>query len=295
MRKQSRGLLLDIIGCICWGVSGTFSQYLFDNHVVSVWWIAGIRALIAGIVILGAYKIFQHGALTSIWHHPHDGLVLLAFTFLGMLPWQVTYFLAIKYSNAPTATVLQFTGPVFIILTMSALKFSWPRRIDVISIVISMAGLILLVTNGRLTRLALAPLGVLWGVMTGVTQATYTLIPRKLLDKYNSELILGWAMLLGSFPLVPKIHFLPAYKLTPLVLIALAVIIFGGTIIGYLFYLISLKYLRPTVTGMLDCFEPLTATILSVIFLGTRMTWIEVIGALMILLTAFLQAIPEKR
>lgn len=294
MSNKSMGLTLDIIGCICWGVSGTFSQYLFENHVVSVWWIAGVRALIAGIVILSAYKIFEHGSLTSIWHNTHDWLTLLAFTFLGMLPWQVTYFLAIKYSNAPTATVLQFTGPVFIILAMAGIKFRWPRRIDVISIIISMTGLILMVTNGQLTKLALAPLGVFWGVMTGVTQATYTLIPGKLLHKYNSELILGWAMLLGSFPLVPQIHPLPMYKLTPIVLIALAVIIFGGTVIGYLFYLISLKYLRPTVTGMLDCFEPLTATILSVMFLGTRMTWIEVVGALMILLTAFLQAIPEK-
>ena len=295
MKGKNRGLLLDTIGCICWGVSGTFSQYLFANQIVSVWWIAGLRALVAGLVILGFYRLIFRGSVTRIWHYTHDWHVLIAFTFLGLLPWQLTYFLAIKYSNAPTATVLQFTGPVFIIIALAGIKKRWPRWLDVISIGVSMTGLVLMATDGHLDHLALAPLGIFWGLMTGVTQATYTLIPVKLLHKYDPEVILGWAMLFGSVPLLPQLHPLPLATLTPVVITALLVIIFGGTVVGYLFYLISLNYLRPTVTGMLDCFEPLTATILSVLFLGTRLTGPEIIGACLILLTVFLQAVPEPR
>lgn len=59
-------------------------------------------------------------------------------------------------------------------------------------------GTYLLVTQGRLTSLALAPAAVLWGVLAGVSQASYTLLPRQLLRRYDETQVVGWAMLIGG-------------------------------------------------------------------------------------------------
>ena len=62
---------------------------------------------------------------------------LIWFSYLGMLPSQLTYFLAINYKNAPTATVLQFLGPIFIIIYLALAQRTWPQRINIISISVS--------------------------------------------------------------------------------------------------------------------------------------------------------------
>nr|WP_252904420.1 EamA family transporter [Secundilactobacillus silagei] len=65
-----------------------------------------------------------------------------------MIPSQFSYFMAIKHGNAPTATILQFLGPIFIIIYVAIRHWRMPRRIDVISMLIALLGTYLLVTKG---------------------------------------------------------------------------------------------------------------------------------------------------
>lgn len=64
---------------------------------------------------------------------------------------------------------------------------------------------------------------------------------------------------------------------------------------SYTMFLQSIRYISPSVTGILSAFEPLVATLLAVTLLGTRMTPAAVVGSLLILLTTFLQAIPMQK
>lgn len=77
-------------------------------------------------------------------------------------------------------------------------------------------------------------------------------------------------------------------------IICIIFIITGGTMFSYLFYLQSLNYLTPATTGMLSAFEPLTATVLAVTVLNTKVSFAELMGALLILGITFLQALPPN-
>jgi Permeases of the drug/metabolite transporter (DMT) superfamily len=219
---------------------------------------------------------------------------LLCFGLLGMLPAQYTYFMAIKYGNAPTATVLQFLGPLFIILYLSLRQLKMPRRIDIVSIIMALLGTYLLVTHGKFNQLALSTPAILWGVGSGLSQASYTLLPRELLKNFDAKIVTGWSMLLGGivFSPIAKLNQVP--HLNMLSWVCIIFIIIGGTMFSYLFYLQSLNYLTATTTGMLSAFEPLTATILSVTILKTAVGGPEIIGALLILGITFMQALPPK-
>ena len=56
-------------------------------------------------------------------------------------------------------------------------------------------------------------------------------------------------------------------------------IIIFGTMLAYLFYLISLRFIQSSVTSMISSFEPLIATVLSFIFLQTVLGKWQIIGA----------------
>lgn len=293
--SRGRGFASVIIGTMFWGLSGAVAQFLFANLHVQPLWLVGVRLLGAGLLLLGYTAVRRGTGVFSIWRNRHDAFLLVVFAICGMMPSQLTYFLAVSYGNAATATVLQFLGPLFIIIYLALASRQWPRRVDVVSIVVALVGTYLLVTQGRLTSLALAPAAVLWGVLAGVSQASYTLLPRQLLRRYDETQVVGWAMLIGGVPLWPVLGVTGMPHLGWVGVAAIAFIIVFGTLFAYLLYLKSLAYIPASTTGMLSAFEPLTATVTTVLFLGTKLAGAEIVGGVLILLTTVLQALPARQ
>lgn len=291
--NKKRGITYAILGCLFWGASGTMAEFTFEHYAISPIWLVGVRLFFAGILLLLWYKAESRTSILEVWKVPKTGIGLAAFAFLGVVPSQLTYFMAIKHGNAPTATVLQFLGPIFIILFLAVSTRTAPRRIDVVSVIVALIGTFLLVTNGRLQTLSLSPTALMWGIGAGLGQASYTLLPRKLLQLYDTKLVVGWSMLIGSTLFLFFPQPLPALSL-PLIG-NISFIIAFGTMFAYLFYLSSLRDIAPTTTGMLSAFEPLTATILSLLFLGTLLSPAQLVGGCLIVSTIFLQALPLKR
>lgn len=295
MQKSRRvGLTEAITGCTLWGASGMVAQALLNQDQVPSTWLTGVRLFCAGLLLLVWYTLSKGDAVWAIWRQPKMAGQLFLFSFLGMVPSQLTYFLAIYYGNAPTATVLQFLSPLLIILYLAVLHQQWPRRVDVLSIGIALVGTYLLVTNGQLTRLALAPLALFWGLVAGASSAAYTLLPWQLLAQFDARLVVGWAMLIGSLPFGPTMVRTRLPQINGTVVGGVAFIVIAGTMLAYLLYLKSLKSLDPETTGMLSAFEPLTATFLTVTILGTPVTHFELIGGVCIMATALLQALPRR-
>lgn len=291
MTDKHKGLFFAITGTTLWGISGVVAQYLFSRQPIEPGWLVGMRLAVSGVllVIWGAVSNFHE--LISIWRDRHDWLLLIVFALFGMITSQFSYFMAIKYGNAPTATILQFLGPVFIIVFLALRYWRLPRQIDVISMLIALFGTYLLVTKGSFDSLRLAPTAVFWGLGAAISQALYTLIPIQLLKKYDAKIVTGWAMLLGSLVFLPHMILTPMPHLNVSGWVGVIFVATVGTMFAYLLYLKSLNYILPATTGMLSSFEPLTATFLSIVVLHTAFGLPEMLGGAMILATAFLQAL----
>ncbi len=294
-RGQGWGVFYAVLGTVFWGFSGAAVQYAFGSLNVQPLWLVGVRLLGAGLLLLGWFAVSDWRHFFDVWRRPRHAVQLVVFALLGMIPSQLTYFLSIHYGNAATATVLQFTGPLFIVLYFALAKRQWPRRVDGIAIILAVVGTVLVVTKGHLTGLALAPLAVFWGLLAGVSQASYTLLPRELLATFDARLVVGWAMLVGSVPFMPLLvqTGLPHFSLGGIATILFIVVV--GTMFAYLLYLKSLKYISATATGMLSACEPLTATVMTVLLLGTQVSFVEGIGGCLILATVFLQAMGGRQ
>lgn len=295
MKAQTKGILLAAGGASLWGGSGAAAQYLFSTSNITTSWLVAIRLLTAGILltIWSIYKKPQqiHNIITNRFNI----VILLMFSILGMMNSQLTYFLAVKYSNAPTATVIQYLQPVIIIIWLALAQHKWPRRIDNISITIALIGTFFLVTGGHINTLTLTPLALFWGIWCAFAAAFYTMLPRQLLQKFDALTVCGLAMLVSGIILIPILLTGPFPALTGWQWLLVIYIVIGGTMFSYTMFLQSIRYISPAATGILSAFEPLIATLLAVTLLGTRLTIVAVIGSLLILLTTFLQAIPVDR
>lgn len=295
MTRQMRGILLAAGGASLWGGSGAAAQYLFSQTSISTSWLVAVRLFFAGIVLTGISLLKARSQVRRIVTNKHHLIWLIAFALFGMLNSQLTYFLAVDYSNAPTATVIQYLQPVFIILWLSLTQRQWPRRIDCISIVVALVGTFLLVTGGHIGTLALTPAAIFWGVWCAVAAALYTLLPRPLLVQFDALAVCGIAMLFSGICMLPEmlLHHVPSLTVFDWSLVIYIVIF--GTMFSYTMFLQSMRYVNASVTGILSAFEPLVATFLAVTFLGTRLTGAAIIGSLLILLTTVLQSLPVER
>jgi drug/metabolite transporter (DMT)-like permease len=290
-----KGFLLAIGAAILWGVSGTFGQFLFQKRAVNVEWLITVRMLVTGIVLLLLAGIHKKNEIWQIWHHRKDSLALLLFSIFGVLAVQYTYFAAINYSNAATATVLQSTGPVLIAIYMSLNKRKFPSKVACLAILLAILGTFLLVTHGNFGSLSISPLALFFGLMSAVTLAFYTLQPIHLLNKYNAAIVIGWGMLLGGLVFcfvkppweVDGIWDIYTYSYT-------AFIVVFGTLIPFYAYLTAVKLIGGQKTSLLASAEPLSAALLAVLWLNTPFRETDWIGTFCIIGTIVLLGITKN-
>ncbi len=67
-------------------------------------------------------------------------------------------------------------------------------------------------------------------------------------------------------------------------IVLLVVIVLFGTVAPFLMFAHSLAYILPTTASLLDAFEPLAATIISVLFLNVQLTSYDLFGGALIIL-----------
>ena len=78
--------------------------------------------------------------MISIWTDRTSALRLIIFSVTGFLFCQLTYMKAISYSNSGTATILQYLGPVLIMIVSCFLARKLPKRKEVCAIIMALIG-----------------------------------------------------------------------------------------------------------------------------------------------------------
>ena len=252
--------------------------------------------LVAGFCLLCFSAFIEKSKPLTIWRNKRDAIQLLLFSITGMLAVQYTYFAAIKNSNAATATVLQCSGPIVIALYLAAKYRRLPARIELLAIALAVSGTFLLVTHGNLNSLAISGTALFFGLASAVTLAVYTLQPIALLSKYNASVVIGWGMLCGglAFSLVRAPWNVQGYWDWQTWMGTGFVVIFG-TLIAFYAYMTAVKLIGGQKSSLLASAEPLSATILAVLWLQTSFELVDCIGSICIVSTVFLLSYGGKK
>ncbi|MFK5234181.1 DMT family transporter, partial [Lactococcus lactis] len=171
-----------------------------------------------------------------------------------------------------------------------------PRRLDIIAIFLSLIGVFLLVTNGNIGELSFSASALVWGLLSALGVCAYTLIPCPLIKEHPPLSLVAWALLIGgviSNFLHPVTNLPKNFDQTDLLLVSLIVVV--GTLLAYSLYINSLKYTEPHIVGMLGMLEPVTAILISTLFLGVSFLGFQQLGIFVVFLSLFLINFPAKK
>lgn len=297
-KLSSQGLILGLTAAVCYGFIPLFTkelQHPSEGLALSSATILFYRFGIASIVIAGI-MLFQRISFRITFPE------FLRLTLLAFLSDGAALFLIAGYSYMPSgvATTLHFMYPVFTALTMM-LFFHEPRRMStVLAITMAVAGLFVLSWTGQ-GEVAL--LGVVLEIISALCFALYLIrVNRSKISNMPPTKLTFYVMMLGALIFAATIiyerseiematHFavLPSTR-GWLNLIALSLVC---TVITNLTLVHAIKMIGPTITAVLGVWEPVTAILLGIIFMGESLTSPIVLG-IMLIISAVLIIILRK-
>ncbi len=283
------GAFLALLPGVLWGLSGVFGQYLFQQRGISAEWLVTTRLLISGSLMLIISFAGSREKTLAIFKDKKDTRRLVIFATFGLMAVQLTYFVAIAKSNAPTATILQYVFPVMIVLYTAVRGHKLPNKKEVVAVILAMAGIFLLVTHGNPGTLSITVEALVWGLSSAVAMAFYTMYPGSLQKRWGSPVVVGWGMLFGGIALN---FYHPFWEFTGdldlMCLLMIAFIILFATFGAFYIYLVSVTMIGATYASLFACIEPLASAFFSVVGLNLVFNSMDWIGAALIMITMFL-------
>lgn len=294
--KKNTGTILTVAAGILWGFSGTCGQYIFERFPIDPAHLTSVRMLMAGVILCCAGFFTDRKSMITIWESKQYVIKLILYAVLGIMFTQITYMKAIAYTNSGTATILQYTGPVLVMVISCALEKRLPTVKELIAIILVVAGTFLIATHGDISAMIINTKGLIWGLLGAVALALYTLLPGKITQKYGSVAITGYGMLIGGAVLFLisrgwKAEFSADYRF----IIAFITIVVFGTVLTFTMYLKGLSMTGPVTASMLASVEPVSAAAFMIIWLNVPFHYMDLIGFTCILLTIFLLTKKEPR
>lgn len=287
-KGRIRGFLLAFSAGLLWGASSPIAQFLFEQKGIVSSWLVPYRLLVAGILLL-VFAAIKRMSLVEVWKERNDAIRLCCFAVLGMMGMQYSFFAAVQEMNAGTATIFQYLNPAMLIFYFAVIYKIVPKGREIIAVLCSLVGIFLVATHGNIHQLSISWLGIVLGMLLALTTCFYGVIPMPLLKKYQAEVVCAWAMLIGGIVLALAIRpWKIEAEVDGEVIIAFLAIVVIGTILPFCFYLSALKKIGSVYSGLLSSVEPVAATVLAAVFLGTRFEMIDVAGFAFVLSTMFI-------
>ena len=292
-KMKLRGMLLASLASSLWAISGISGEILFKKYNFSSDWLVSTRTLISGILLFVIVIFIEKKSVLKPLKNKKDFIGIILFGTAGMYLVQYTYFKTIELSNVSFSTILQFTAPFFIFIYESIKNKKIPAFSTLILFFMTILGVVFIAIKGKISSLSVSPEALLFGLISAIMIAFYSIYPKKLLKKYGSITVVGWGMIVGSV-ISNIVH--PIWKIQGNVntesIIQVTVVVILGTSVAYLIYIASLNYISSSLAGILTAFEPVLAAILSVIIFRLKFSFVELIGFILVFVSIF---ILEKR
>lgn len=300
----SRGYIIALTATLLWSTTGPLISYLSKTYALPSLVLAFWRDLFVSFGMLVGLMAFSR-ARFQLDHSHWKFMVFYGFT-LAVFNSMWTF--SVQYNGAAVATVLAFSSPAMTAILSRLIFKERFNQVKILSIVLSLLGTVLVSGAHDLSVWRLNPLGIIFGLLTGLFFAFYNLEGKHASDTH----IDSWTAMLYSFAIAAVFLFFfnlgtDAISGKPLLsellwlgnsTVAWGILFFLGvapTLGGFGFYTLSLRYLAPTVANLIATLEPALTAIWAYLFLSEQLNATQWIGSFLVFTGVILLRWGEKR
>lgn len=294
------GIISTLAGAISWGLSGTCVQYLFAHSTIDSLLLTSLRQIGAGIMFATVLLIGHREQLRAIATHADSVRRLAIFGVAGLFLNSALYATTISYTNAGTATVLQSLNVPMVLALSCLMERRLPRRLELAALACAGVATFLIATGGDPHALVLPAAGLGFGVATAAASVFYTTYPKPLFERWGSFATTGLGMCaaglsgLAFWVVTRGVH----TGFPPLgwdCWAVLGIAAFVGTFGAYGLFLHGVSLVGPVRGNMLGAAEPVSATVITALALGTAFSWADWVGLLLMVATIVLVTLQSTQ
>ncbi len=257
------GALMMLCASLCFSTGGILCKFVPWSPLT----INGVRSVFS-LLTFGLYLFLTH-------HRLKFNLTVLfgAFSMFGV---STLFVVANKLTTAANAIILQYTAPVWIILFMALFFHVRPKKIDLITAAIVIAGIVCFFLDslgaGNMT-------GNLCAILAGMCYAIVFMLNQ--FPKGDSISSIFFGQLIAAVLLSPMVVNETNFEPTTL----LAVTLLGIVQIGcaYIFFSLGTKYIQPITASLINGLEPVLNPIWVALFYGELITPLSLVGAVIVI------------
>jgi len=279
-----------ILAGIFWGIIGVFSKTLSELGFTSID-NSAIRLVVAAIVFSLINRKHLKINLRDWWMFALLGIASVFFmTFV--------YFEAIKYTSISVASILLYTAPIMVTV-MSCIFFHEKMSVlKITTLILTFTGIVMI--SGYDPSINLSAIGIFYGLMSGFSYSLYSIIGKFVLKKYSSESTTTYAFIFAALAAVIICDFSSfANTFSAVENKAFLILMLLGTgvftaVIPYTLYTIGLKHIPAGKASVLASVEPLTATLVGVMFYSEKLGFVSILGIVLILGSVIMLSVSKR-
>jgi len=292
IKTPSRGYFYVICAAVLWAVSGSSAKFLF-NSGVTPFQLVQLRITISAVGLF-LWLLLRNPSLLKI--DRKDILYFAVFGTFGMGACQFTYLFAISKINVAAAILLQYMAPSFIALHAVVFARDKLSLQTIMALLGATFGCYLVVGAYNLDVLAMNIAGIVSGILAAISFAWYSIHGEYGMRRYNPWTVLFYAMLFAALlwnilhrPLEAFFHPYNVVQWGWIMYIGVM-----GTLVPFGLYLEGINLIRSTRASITATLEPITAGVISFIFLNEILEPLQVTGGVLVIVSIVILQIKQE-
>ena len=269
------------------------ANYVVDKNVVPVY--IGPSGMIVIRVFTGTlfFMVLDAFSKDKKGIEKADYWKIIACAFSGVVVNQLFFFNGLAITSPINASLMMMVSPIVIMIFAFIIlkeKLVW---YNVAGIIIGTIGaIVLILARGNLQLDTSNRLGDFFIFINAISWGFYVILAAPLMQKYNPFTLLKWTFGIGFIFVLPfgyqQLLAIDLHAFTPKAWFGFWYVLLLATYLAYYIHTAVLKHISPSISGTYVYFQPIIATIITIIFGLDSLHSIKVLSALMIFIGVYL-------
>ena len=277
VKYKNLGSVVIMTAGILWGAMGIFVKRLTLAGFTPVE-VSAMRYIFSAFIILAAVFLLDRKSLIiekkDIWKFASVGLI-------GLFAESTFLYLSISLSSIAVADVLTYTAPIWVQIASVILFNEKLNAVKILCITLTFSGCVLVNGIRSLSDFNANILGILFGLLSGICYASYSIVSKFILRKYSGTTLTAYATIFAGLgaPFTVNVKRI-ANKIAAdyVSLLYVLVIAVFCTVVPCFLYSVGLKSTNASKAAVLSCTSPVTAALVGVIIAKETLSPFQMTG-----------------
>jgi drug/metabolite transporter (DMT)-like permease len=228
-----------------------------------------------------------------------DLIYLFGCSFFGVVINQTLFLVGLNMTTPVNSSIILSTNPIFAFVFAALILKERITFLKGTGLAIGLSGVLLLILQNGMPDLASSTfLGDIFSMVNTISWAFYTVIIKRMLEKYHPVTVMKWTFLFGMLTNIPAgYHQWSTMDWSSIPLVAwlqIGFVIVGATYLGYLFITFGLRRLSPTIVSTYTYTQPVIAAYLATLMGQDHIDIVMIVSALLIFTGVFVVSFQKK-